>query len=144
MHIRANLFNNASLFRQGLAHLDARFFARHAIELRTGMSDMTCSVHNRWHVQIVALAHGVVIRIVRGSDLDSARTKFRIHVVISDDLQLKIIPEWVIKLVADQICVAFIFRVHGDSNVTQHGLYTGGGYNHVWFIVIERAIAQRY
>ena len=141
VHIRAHFFNNSSLLSQCFADLDARFFARHAIELGSGISDMTGGVHDRWHVQVVTVAHGVVIRVMRWGDLDGTSTKFRIDVVISDDFQLQIITEWVIKLVADEMSVALIFWVHGNSNVTQHGLNTRGGNHHVWLIVIERAVA---
>src|SRR5699024_1555048 len=112
-----------------------------AIELGSGISDMTGGVHDRWRVQVVTVAHGVVIRVMRWGDFDGSSAIFRIDVVISVDFQLVILTAWVMQLVVDEVSVALVYWVHGNSNVTQHGLNTRGGNHHVWLIVIERAVA---
>src|SRR5699024_12132863 len=58
-------FDDSTLLGQCLAYLYTGFFARHAIKLGAGISNMTRGVHDRGHIQIMTVAHGVVIRIMR-------------------------------------------------------------------------------
>ena len=140
--VRADFLNNAALFAQCLADLHAGFLAGQAVEAGAGIGNVAGGIDDRGHVQVVAGAHCVVIRVVRRGDLHRTGTEFHVHVVIGDDLELQVITERVRQLLAHQIGVALIVWVYGNSDVAQHGFHTGGGHDEVRFIVIERAIAD--
>ena len=142
VNIRTDFLYNTALLTQCLADFHTGFFAGQAVEAGASIGNMAGGIHDGRHVQVVAGAHRVVIRIVRRGDFHRAGTKLHIDVIISDDLELEVIAEWVWQLLAHKIGIAFIVWVNGNGNVTQHGLYTGGGHDEVRFIIIKRAIAN--
>src|SRR5690606_12790133 len=66
------------------------------------------------------------VEVVCWSDLHTAGTKFRIHVLVSDDLDTTVAQGQVYPF-ADQRLVARIFRVDGHGGITEQCLRTGGG-----------------
>ncbi len=78
------------------------------------------------HSQFVSLTHRIVIEVVRGRDLDHARAEFLVHIVVGDDGNFTL-AQGEFNGLADQVAVAFIFRVHHHSHVAQQRLGAGGG-----------------
>ena len=142
VHVRAHLLHNAPLLRQRLAHRHAGLFAAHAIKLGASVRNAALLIHDDRHIQIVAQTHLIVIRVMRRRDLHRAGTQLTVHVIISDHLQLQVIAERVIKLLANQMGVALILRVNRNSNIPQHRLHTSGCNHQVRLIIIERAVAD--
>ena len=78
--------------------------------------------------QLVALAHGVVILVVGGGDLDHAGAKSLVHVVIGNHRD-GAAAQWQGDVFADQVGIAFVLWVHHRGHVAQHGLGAGGGHD---------------
>ena len=144
MDVWANFLDNAPLGCEFFADLDACFFAGQAIKLGSGIGNASGLVHDGRHVQVVAQAKSVVIRVVCWGDLDGTGAELWVDVIISNNLQAQVIAEWVRQGLSDQILVALIVWVHGNSDVAEHGFHTGGGNNDMWFIVVEGTIANGY
>ena len=142
VHVRAHFLDNAALLRQRLAHGYAGLFAGHAVEAGAGIGDAALLVHHDRHVQVVAQAHLVVVRVVRRGDLHRTGAQLHVHVIVRDDLKLQILAQRVLEDLADEVRVALVFRVHGDSDVAKHCLHTGGGNDQVRLVVVERAVAD--
>ena len=142
--VRADFLNNAALFAQRFPDLHACFLAGQAVEAGAGIGNVAGGIDDRGHLQVVAGAHCVVIRVVRRGDLHRAGTEFHFYVIIGDDLEHQVIAERVRQLLAHQVGIALIVWVYGDSDVAQHGFHTGGGHDEVRFIVVQRAIADRH
>ncbi len=79
------------------------------------------------HGQLVALAHGVVVGVVGGRDLDHAGAKGLVHVVVGDDRDFAVAQRQ-LHVLADQRGVALVFGVHHHGHVAQHGFGAGGGH----------------
>src|SRR5690606_34672742 len=80
--------------------------------------------------QAVALADRIVVEVVGGRDLDYARTKFAIDVVVRNDGDLAAYQR---KRdgAPDQVGVTLVFRVHNARHIAQLGIGTGrGNYQH--------------
>src|SRR5690606_23188570 len=76
--------------------------------------------------QVVALAHFIVVEVVGWGDLHAASTKLAVDIVVGDDGD-QAVDQRQQHMAADQVAVAFVFRVHGDGGVAQHGFRSGGG-----------------
>ena len=87
--------------------------------------------------QLVALADGVVVGVVRGRDLDHAGAEFAVHVGIGDHGDFPVAQRQ-LHVLADQRAVALVFRMHHHRHVTQQGFRAGGRHREV-----TRAIHQR-
>ncbi len=112
--------------------------AVHALVLGRGvLVDSGLQRQHHDHRQLVALAHGVVVLVVRGGDLHHARAEFLVHVVVGDHRDLAVAQRQVDHL-ADEVRVACILRVHHQRHVAQHGFRAGGGHRQA-----ARSIGQR-
>src|SRR5690606_27470445 len=80
--------------------------------------------------QVVALAHFIVVEVVGGGDLDAAGTEFPVNIFVSDNGN-QTVDDGQVNVLADQVLVALVFRMHGHGGVAQHGFRTGGGHNQV-------------
>lgn len=81
-------------------------------------------VHDGKARQTVPLADLEVVRVVRGRDLDGARAELGVDVLVGDDRDAAA-GERQLDLLADQVLVAVVLRVNGNSRVAQHRLGTG-------------------
>ena len=77
--------------------------------------------------QLVALADGVVVHVMRGRDLDHAGAKSHVHVVVGNHRNIAAAKRQRDAL-ADQVLVALVFGVHHQRHVAQHGFGAGGGH----------------
>ena len=63
-----------------------------------------------------------------GGNLDTASTKFRVNMIISDNGDLSIGQRQFDGL-TNQFLLPFIIRVNGDSGVAEHSFRTGSGHH---------------
>ena len=101
-----------------------------AIGLRCLVVDAGIVVENVPQGQVVALPHGVVVKIVCGRNLDAARAKLGVDVVIGDHRDLAP-SQWQLQGVTDEVLVTLVIGVNGDCAVTQQGFRAGGGHHDI-------------
>ncbi len=89
------------------------------------------------HGQAVALAHLVVVGVVRGRDLDDAGAEFPVDVGVGDDGDLAAYQGQGDGL-ADQRRVALVLGVDHHGHVAQHGLGPRGGHREAAGTIRER------
>ena len=77
------------------------------------------------HRQLVALAHRVIVLVMRGRDLDHAGAEGLVHVVVGNDRNAAL-AQGQGDVLADQVLVALVLRVHHHRHVAQHGFGPGG------------------
>ncbi len=95
------------------------------------------------HRQLVTTTHFIVVEIVRRGDLHAAGAFFHIGVLITHDRNATIYQRQD-QLFADQIFIAWIFRIDGNAGIAQQGFRAGGSDNQIIFAVCRgRAIRQR-
>ncbi len=80
------------------------------------------------HRQRVALAHGIVVHVVGGRDLDHAGAEGRVDVVVGDH-RYRAVAQRQLHPLPDQVVVARIVRMHHHRDVAQHGLGAGRGHH---------------
>ena len=103
-------------------HVQPAVFFRHGIvQMRVGGQDVD-------HRQAVALADRIVVEVVCRGDFDHAGTEFAVHVVVGDDWNLTVGQRQLHGL-ADQMRVAFVFRMHHHRGVAEQGFRAGGGHS---------------
>jgi hypothetical protein len=109
----------------GAEILDDALACREAVEspiaLRHRIVEGGILVENVDRRQRVALAHFVVVEVVRRRNLDAARAECRIHVLVGDDRD-EAVRQRQPHVFADQMRVARIVGVHGDGRVAEHRL----------------------
>jgi hypothetical protein len=81
--------------------------------------------HDVDHYQVVALAHGVVVKVVGGGDLDAATAFFRVGVGVGENGNASAYQREVNEF-ANQVLVALIVRVHGHGSIAKHGFRASG------------------
>jgi hypothetical protein len=86
------------------------------VDLRIGSED----VDDR---KLVTQADLVIVEIVCWGDLHTTRSELRIDVVIADDRNGSI-GQRQSQLLADEMPIALIIRMHGDGGIAEHGLWT--------------------
>ena len=74
----------------------------------------------------MALSHSVVVEIMSRCYLDAAGAKFQINVAVGNDRNLAI-RQWQFDHLADQVLIAWVFRVHHHGRIAEHGFRTGCG-----------------
>ena len=90
--------------------------------------------------QVVALAHLVIVEVMRGRDLDHAGAEFTLDIGVGDDRNLALGQRQLHHL-ANQVRVALVFRMHGQCGITQHGFRARGGHDQVVACLAQRLIA---
>ena len=88
--------------------------------------DLGIQRQNRNQWQIMALANRIVIKVMRGCDLDAAGTKFQIDIAVGDDGDFTIGQRQLHHL-ADQVLIARVFRMHHHGGIAEHGFRARGG-----------------
>ena len=79
------------------------------------------------HRQFVALADGIVVLVMRRGDFHHAGAKGLVNVVVGDDGHAASAQRQV-DVLANQMQVALVFRVHHHRHVAQQGLGPGGSH----------------
>ncbi len=107
---------------QPLLHFLPRDEAVHSGEIAAGFVDRAVEVQDVDLGETVALARGEVVEVVRGRHLHHSGAELRIDQHrVGDDGELAAV-EGVPHLLAVEVCVAGVVRVHGDGGVAQHRL----------------------
>ena len=120
--------NQCALLLQVFHHGFTRYKAVHAAVGFGGfVVDGGIEVEHANHGQLVALAYGVVVGIVRGGNFDYARTKGAVHIRIGNHGYGAAYQRQGDGF-AYQVLVAFVFGVYHHGHVAQHGFGAGGGY----------------
>ncbi len=88
-------------------------------------------------LELVALAHRIVVVVVRGRDLHHAGAEGLVDVVVGDHRDQPV-DQRQAHLLADQRLVALVFRMDHHGRVAEHGLGPGGGHRER-----ARAVFQR-
>mmetsp|Transcript_40371 Transcript_40371/g.126313 ORF Transcript_40371/g.126313 Transcript_40371/m.126313 type:complete len:470 (-) Transcript_40371:49-1458(-) len=81
------------------------------------------------HGQVVALAAGVIVRVVRRRDLHGAGTEVHVHEHVVEDDGDQLAVERVLHEAAVEVRVARVLRVHGHGGVAEHGLEARRGHD---------------
>lgn len=101
------------------------------------------------------LQHLVIVLVVCRCDLDGTCSKAHVHKVISkdhnlathvkheetmptDDVCARPVSEGMARLLANKALVALVLGMHGNSNITKHGLGTGCCNNNLAAAIFER------
>src|SRR4051812_34313403 len=74
----------------------------------------------------MALPHRVVVRVVRGRDLHSARAELGVNELVGDDGNLAA-DDGQYERLADEVAVSLVLRADGDGRVAEHRLGASGG-----------------
>ncbi len=91
---------------------------------------------HRDHRQVVAAADLEVVGVMPRRDLQRTGTELRLHIVVGDDRQAS--PnERQDREPPDQVRVALVVGVHGDSHVTQHRLRPHGCHDDLRVFVLD-------
>ena len=112
LHVRPKLL-------AALVAIEAGVLARDLVERRV-------QVHDVNHRQIPPLADLIVVVVVGGGDLERPRSKVHLHIVIRND-GYPLVGHRHEGLLAHQVLVALVVRVHAHGRVAQDGLGPGRG-----------------
>lgn len=77
--------------------------------------------------EVVSYTNFVIVRVVCGSNLHGASTKFHINDDRVGDDRNAAVKEGVLGKLSMQMLIPGIVRVHGNGGIAQHGFGTGGG-----------------
>ena len=114
------------LFRSGTPVAKAVYWTITDAETRkrgeqTGLDTLVLDL-----LKIVSLTDEEVVGVVRGSNLDAARTKADLNVIVGNDGDLSA-NDGEDQGLADEVLHVLVLGVDRDGSVTEHGLGTGGG-----------------
>mmetsp|Transcript_74093 Transcript_74093/g.154526 ORF Transcript_74093/g.154526 Transcript_74093/m.154526 type:complete len:218 (+) Transcript_74093:1694-2347(+) len=98
------------------------------LELAAELVDVALLVEDGDHLQLVALAALEIVEVVRRGDLDTASAKFTINHGIRNHYHLSVGVERMDQLLADELGVPVVLRVHADGGIAEHGLKTCRGH----------------
>ena len=101
----------------------------HAVVL-AAVDDVCVAVENQNLLQIVAQTHFEVVGVVAGRHLDGAGAESQLHVLVGHNGNFPADQRQNCGF-AHKFCKAFIFGVHGNAAVAQHGFGTGGCHDDV-------------
>ena len=108
----------------------ARLVAIHAGELAVAVDDVGVLVEDVDLLEVVGLAHGKVVGVVRGRDLHEAGAKVLVDVPIGEDGNLAV-HDGQHHGLAHELGLLRVLRGDRHAGVTQHGLGSRGGYGDV-------------
>ena len=142
MDVGEDALEHTALGLQVQADLLAGLEAVHAVVPGTGVGDVTGLVDDLGHLEVVAAPHLEVVRVVRRGDLHHAGAELRVNVVVGDDGHRLAFDEGVRQFGTDEVGVTLVLGVHGDGDVAQHGLHSGGGDVRVRALSVDVPVAQ--
>ena len=138
---RSKAFQLLELGRDSIG-VNVRLFAFGVVHF-CGFANVAIKGQNIDHRQRMATTDFIVVKVVRRGDFHAAGAFFHIGVFIANDWNTAIDQRQNHEF-ADQIFVAWIFRVHGHAGIAEDGFRTGGGDHQVTFTVSGfRAVSQR-
>ena len=125
------------------------FLARsEAVEARVGAAfgvDVGAVVHHVDGGQMMALAEGEVVGVVRGRDFDRAGAELAADPLVEEDGNFAVHQRQA-QLLAVEMQVALVFGMNGDGHVAEHGFGARGGngeeFAGVFAVVAENGIAN--
>ena len=137
-----DLVEQAKLFEFS-HHCFARFIARHAREFAEAIDHDRMLIEDVDLIEIVALAYGIVIRVVSRRYLHTTSTEFFIHHEIGNDRYLAVHDGKHDRL-AHQVLIALILRADRDARIAEHGLRARSGHDQVLHAIhgLRERIAQ--
>ena len=120
-----------------------RFVARHAAELAIALNDNSVLIENVDLLKVVALAHGIVVRIMSGSGLHATRAELGVDIVVGKNRNLTAHNRQIDRL-ANKMLITLVLRAYRNTSIAQHGFGTGGGNNHIFHSVdwLGKRVAQ--
>ena len=110
-----------------------RFPGLEAVQPGVGTSCLVhggVEVHHLQTRQVMTLADHEVVEVVRGGDLHRPRSLLGVGMLVGDDRN-RTIDQGQDHVLADEVLVAFVARVHRHRHVTEHGLGTRGRHHEV-------------
>ena len=102
----------------------AGFVAIHAVIL-AAVYYLCILIDDEYLLKVMAQSDLVVIGVVAGGHLDSARAEAELNIVVGDDGELSA-DKGQNCVFADKVLIALIVGVNGNTGVAEHGLGTGG------------------
>ena len=115
----------------------AALVAVHALVLAAVCVDGRVLVEHENLLEVVALTHLEVVRVVARRNLDAAGAEFHINVLVTENRDFAVHNRQNAGL-ADEVLVALIVRIDGNAGIAHEGLRTGGRNNEVARAVCER------
>ena len=118
-----NYFYQKSKFFQICYHCLTCFVTVHTSVFSTKLVDGRIVIHNVDLFQIVTASNLKVVRVMGRCDLYTSCSEFFVYIFIGDHRNLSVC-ERKLQHLADEILVALIFRIYGNSSITQQGFRT--------------------
>ena len=121
----------------------AALVAAHPGELAVAVHHDGVLVEDVDLLEVVGLAHGVVVGVVRRRDLDEARAKAGVHVPVGEDRDLAV-HDGQAHHPAHELGLLGVLRGDGDARVAEHGLRARGRHRDVVDAVhgLDERVAQ--
>ena len=93
--------------------------------------------------KVVALTHGIVVRIMSGSGLHAARAELGVDIVVGKNRNLATHNRQIDRL-ANKMLITLVLRAYRNTSIAQHGFGTGGGNNHIFHSIdwLGKRVAQ--
>ena len=132
-----DLDHQAQLFQVGHDGLAGHKAVHAAVFFGCFVVDLGGQRQHRDHGQLVALAHLIVVLVMRRRHLHHAGAEFAVHVFVGDDGDLAAHQRQGHGL-ADQGAIALVFGVDHHGHVAQHGFGTGGCDHQIAFAAGQR------
>ena len=117
--------NEVAAFLEVLNNRLAALVAVHALVLAAVCVDGRVLVEHENLLEVVALTHLEVVRVVARRNLDTAGAELHVNVLVAEDRDLAVHDREDAGL-ADQVLVALVVRVDRDAGIAHEGLRTGG------------------
>ena len=118
--VLVGLFQNTQGFQIGDDDLTRFETIQAPVFFRRVIVDLGVQRQNRDQRQVMALAHGVVVEVMRRCHLDTARAEFQIDIAVGDDRNLAI-GERQFHHLADQMLITRVIRMHHHGGIAEHG-----------------------
>ena len=111
--------------------------AVHACIFGIIVNDLGIVGHNVDNSKIMTFSNLKVVRVVSGSDLYNARTKFNINIIVGNNRNFSA-DQRKYQGLADNILISVIVRVNSDSGISQQSFGTGSCKLNITRAVLER------
>ena len=129
--------NEVAAFLEVLNNRLAALIAVHTLVLAAVCVDGRVLVEHEDLLEVVALTHLEVVRVVARRNLDAAGAELHVDVLVAEDRDLTVHDREDAGL-ADQVLVALVVRVDRDAGIAHEGLRTGSCNDQIARAVCER------